>query len=143
MIILLSIKCIGIIPTFSMRKIQAFTNPHLCPLTMMGNLLNFNSLKEFQSSISKENMIKTLRLRLCSSTKWTRCSSNNQHRNPKDSTNNKTFSLIQIQMNTSTIHNNIISITIHLIPKKMSSNTLTDHRLALQLTSKSSSRAFR
>ena len=145
MIILFCLIYIGILPTFNMRKIQAFTKPHFCPLTMMGNSPNFNSSpKEFQCSIYMANMIKTLRLRLCSSIKWSRCNSSNRHRNSKDSTHNKTFSHALTQMSTSTVHNNIISITIHLIPpKKMSSNTQIDHRLELQQTSKSSNRAYR
>ena len=144
MIILFCLICIGILPTFNMRKIHALTKPHFCPLTMMGNSPNFNnSPKEFQFSIYMANMIKTLRLRLCSSIKWSRCNSSNRHKNSKDSTNKKTISHALTQMSTSTVHNNIISITIHLMPKKMSSNTLIDHRLVLQQTSKNSNRAYR
>ena len=144
MIIHLYIICIGILQTFSMRKIQAFTKPHFRPLTMMGNSLNFNSPKESQCSIYMVTKIKILRLRLCSSIKWSRCSSSNRHRNYKDSTNNKIFSLLILtQMSKCIMHNNIISITIHLTPKKMSTNTLIDHHLVLQQTSKNSNRAYR
>lgn len=140
----LYIICIGILQTFNMRKIQAFIKPHFSPLKTMGNSLNFNNPKESQCSIYMVTKIKTLRLRQCSSTKWTRCSSSNRYRNYKNSTNNKTFSLLILtKMSKSIVHNNIISITIHLMPKKMSSNTLIDHRLVLQQTSKNSNTAYR